>query len=314
MDRYINPPAYLERQRQVIRDEQEQELRHPSRPLRDVLKFLLDHAPLQLWEQDVLSMLREEAYYFAPQAMTKIMNEGWAVFWHSQLMTRHLLEASEVVNYADTHSGTLATSPGQINPYKMGVELFRDIEDRWNRGCFGPEYDACEDSDEKRRWNRSLGLGREKVFQVRRIYNDVSFIDEFVTAEFAEAQRLYVYGYNPATGRYEIVDRDWRKVKEQLLTALTNFGQPIVYVVDANHKNRGELYLVHDWGGVDLEFDAALKTLQSVQKMWKRPVHLETREGGKGRLLSFDGQETSVKEITPSKDAVQVVGTGEPKE
>ena len=54
-------------------------------------------------------MLRDEAYYFAPQGMTKIMNEGWAVFWHSQLMTRHLCDASEIVQYCDTHSGTLAT-------------------------------------------------------------------------------------------------------------------------------------------------------------------------------------------------------------
>jgi stage V sporulation protein R len=53
--------------------------------------FLLDHAPLERWQQDVLAMLRDEAYYFAPQGMTKIMNEGWAVYWHSKIMTRHVL-------------------------------------------------------------------------------------------------------------------------------------------------------------------------------------------------------------------------------
>ena len=311
MDRYINPPAYLERQKKQGIKERAQEQRFPPRPARDVLKFLLDHAPLALWEQDVLAMLREEAYYFAPQGMTKIMNEGWAVFWHSQIMTRHMLDASEIINYADAHSGTLATAPGQINPYKLGVELFRDIEERWNRGKFGAEYEACEDSDTRRAWNRNIGLGKQKVFEVRKIYNDVSFVDEFVNEEFAAAQKLYVYGYNQATNRYEVADRDWRKVKESLLNALTNFGQPILYVVDANYMNRGELYLLHDWSGADLEFEAAQKTLRNVHALWKRPVHVETREGGKGRLLSFDGTESTTKEITPSKEAPTVVGTAD---
>lgn len=312
MDRYINPPDYLERQKKQAQKERAQEQRHPARPVRDILKFLLENAPLSLWEQDILAMLREEALYFAPQGMTKIMNEGWAVFWHSQIMTRHVCDASEIVNYADTHSGTLATSPGQINPYKMGVELFRDIEERWNRGKFGPEYEACEDVEEKRRWNRPTNLGKQKVFEVRKIYNDVAFVDEFVTAEFAEAQKLYVYGYDQASNRYVIVDRDYTKVKNQLLAALTNFGQPILYAVDANWKNRGELYLYHDWTGADLELEAAQKTLRNVQSIWKRPVHLETREGGKGRLLSYDGEEGTIKEITPSKDAMHVVASAAP--
>ncbi|MEE9126487.1 MAG: SpoVR family protein, partial [Planctomycetota bacterium] len=231
MDRYINPPEYIERERQKIAAAVEEEKQFPVKPTRDVLKFLLDHAPLETWQQDVLALLREEAYYFAPQGMTKIMNEGWAVYWHSRMMTEHLLDASEVINYADTHSGTLSTSPGQINPYKIGVELFRDIEDRWNKGKFGPEYERCDDAEQRRNWNQDLDLGREKIFQVRKIYNDVSFVDEFITPEFAEAQKLFVYGFNQASGQFEIVDRDYRKVRDQLLNSLTNFGNQIITVV-----------------------------------------------------------------------------------
>lgn len=311
MDRYINPPAYLERERKKMQAEDQQQRQFPPRPQRDVLKFLLDHAPLELWEQDVLAMLREEAYYFAPQGMTKIMNEGWAVFWHSRMMTRHLVDASEVIQYCDTHSGTLATRPGQINPYKMGVELFRDIEERWNKGRFGAEYQRCDDPELRRHWEQPTNLGNEKVFEVRRIYNDVTFIDEFVTPEFAEDQKMFVYGQNPSTGQLEIVDRDYRKVKYQLLAALTNFGNPIIRVVDANHKNRGELYLVHDWTGADLQFDHAALTLENLFKMWKRPVHIETLEGGKGRLLSFDGEQASTREVTPSQGGALAVGQGE---
>jgi stage V sporulation protein R len=312
MDRYINPPAFMQRERQRMDAEQKQARQFPPRPVRDVLGFLVEHAPLQLWEQDVLSMLREEAYYFAPQGMTKIMNEGWAVFWHSHLMTRHLADASEIIDYCDTHSGTLSTRPGQINPYKMGVELLRDIEDRWNKGKFGPEYQRCDDPEVRRAWDTRAGLGRAKIFEVRSVYNDVTFIDEFITPEFAEDQKLYVYGTNQSTGQLEIVDRDWRKVRDSLLNALTNFGNPIIRVVDGNYKNRGELYLWHEWSGTDLQFDHAMMTLKGLHRMWQRPVHVETMEGGKGRLLSFDGKESTMKEVVPSKGRL-VVG-GEPKE
>jgi len=310
MDRYINPPSFLQRERARMQQEERQAQRFPARPARDVLKFLLDHAPLESWQQDVLAMLREEAYYFAPQGMTKIMNEGWAVFWHSQLMTRHLCDASEIVQYCDTHSGTLAARPGQINPYKLGVELFRDIEQRWNRGRFGPEYQACDDPEQRRHWHRPTDQGRQKVFEVRRIYNDVTFIDEFVTPEFAEDQQMFVYGVDPQTGQLVIVDRDYRKVKEQLLAALTNFGQPIVVVVDGNHQNRGELYLVHEWVGGDLQLEQAQLTLQGLWKLWQRPVHLETVEGGKGRLLGFDGTSSTSTEVAASHPAVGRVGRG----
>ena len=110
-------------------------------------------------------MIREEAYYFLPQRQTKIMNEGWASYWHSTIMTQKALTAAEVIDYADHNAGTLATHPGRLNPYKLGVELYRDIEDRWNKGKFGKEYDSCEEMVEKKRWNKNLRLGREKFLK-----------------------------------------------------------------------------------------------------------------------------------------------------
>ena len=309
MDRYINPPEFIERQRQEAVQREATEARFPARPQRDVLKFLLDYAPLQSWQQDIVAMLREEAYYFAPQGMTKIMNEGWAVYWHSTMMCNHLVDASEIVSYCDAHSGTLATQPGQINPYKLGVELFRDIQERWDRGKFGPDFVACEDPDERRNWDTGAGAGKEKIFQVRKTCNDISFVDEYVNEDFAEAQKMFVYGVNQQTGQMEIVDRDYRKVKKSLLDALTNFGNPIIEVVDANYGNRGELYLHHDWAGVDLQFDYSMMTLRYLNELWGRPVHLETRDEGKPQLLSFDGKEATQRELAASKPDVEVVGT-----
>ena len=262
--------------------------------------FLIEHAPLEDWQQDILAIVREESYYFAPQGMTKIMNEGWASYWHSKIMTEKQLSDAELIDYADHHSGTLGTRPGVINPYKLGLELFRNIEDRWNKGKFGKEYEECTDVEAKRKWDRPLGQGREKIFEVRKIYNDVSFIDTFLTREFCEEHRLFNYGYDASTGRWVILDRDYQKVKEKLLFQLTNLGDPFIYVVDSNYENRGELYLYHRHDGVDLRLDYARDVLVNIHKIWTRPAHLETVVEGTRRLISFDGQEQKDRELEES--------------
>ena len=287
MDDFVNPPGLLDAER----ERRKRKKRFPEAPERDVLLFLIEEAPLENWQRDVLSIIRAEAYYFAPQAQTKIMNEGWASYWHSTIMTRHEVTAAEVVDYADHHSGTVATHPGRLNPYKLGLELFRDIEERWNAGRFGREYEECEDQEALARWDRKLGLGREKIFQVRAIYNDVTFIDEFLTPEFCRHHKMFSYRYNADDDRYEIESREFPKIKERLLFALTNFGRPLIRIMDANYENRGELYLLHQHSGVDLKLDEAEATLRNIHTLWTRPVHLETRIEDKPKLLSFDGQE-----------------------
>lgn len=313
MDEYINPPEYLAAQRRSQQQEQHKEQKFPANPQRDVLLFLLEYAPLTAWQQDLLAIIREEAYYFAPQRQTKILNEGWATYWHSHIMTRHALRPSELIDYADHHSGTVATSPGRLNPYKLGVELLRDIEDRWNRGAFGPEYEACTDQRQRANWDRQVGLGRQKLFEVRRIYNDVGFIDEFLTPEFAQQQQLFTFRYNPHPDHYEVESREFEDVKRQLLFQLTNFGEPIIEITDANYQNRGELYLVHHWEGVDLRLDYAQATLENLHALWKRPVYIETTITDKGQaLLSFDGkQQTSrLMQRSASDERLMSYGAG----
>ncbi len=297
MRAYLNPKEFIEQQRAKLEEQAQKEQRFPREPTRDVLQFLLDNAPLKPWQQDVLDIVREEAYYFAPQAQTKIMNEGWASYWHTTIMTQRALEPSELIDYADHHSGTVATSPGQLNPYKIGLELFRDIEDRWNKGRFGPEYEQCEDMEAKLGWDEQLGLGREKIFQVRKLYNDVTFIDEFLTPEFCARNKLFTFAYNPRADQYVIASRKFEDIKEKLLQSLTNFGQPFIYVFDGNHANRGELLLKHRHEGVDLKADWALETLRNLTTLWGRPVCIDTRFKGKPKRLRFDGSDFSEETI-----------------
>lgn len=291
MRNYINPPEYVadQRQRQSIQSQQKPQF--PSSPVRDVLSFLMYYAPLEDWQQDVLTIIRDESYYFAPQGMTKTLNEGWASYWHSYMMTRHILNDSEIIDFADHHSGTTFMQMGGYNPYKVGIELFRDIEERWNKGRFGREWDECDDVRERKNWNKNTNLGREKIFEIRKIYNDVTFIDEFLTEDFCVRNRMFVYKMNKETGRFEVDTRDFKAIKAQLLFQMTNFGQPIIKIENANFENRGELLMQHVHEGLDLQPNYMDATMRNLFKLWKRPVNLVTLMDNEPQLFRFDGNE-----------------------
>ncbi|HUY87170.1 MAG TPA: SpoVR family protein [Pirellulales bacterium] len=300
MDQFINPPDALAAEAAKRAEQQIVDERFPREPVRDLMLFVLENAPLKPWQLDVLSIIRDEAYYFAPQGQTKIMNEGWASYWHSTIMTRQGLLPSDVVNYCDHHSGTMATSPGRLNPYKLGLELLRDIEDRWNKGRFGKEYDECDDLVAKRDWDTGAGLGRAKIFEVRKIHNDLTFIDTFLTLDFCRQHKLFSFGYNEDSNYYEIESREFPKIKQRLLFSLTHRGQPFITVRDGNYKNRGELFLAHEFNGVELQAGYARDTLVNLQRLWKRPVHIETVLDEIKTTLSYDGSEHSIEQFKPS--------------
>jgi len=241
---------------------------------------------------DVYDMTVEETHRYVANGFVNHNS-----FWHSRIMTEKAARASEIVDFAEHHSGVVATSPQRLNPYKLGLELLRDIEDRWNRGAFGKDYEECDDLSAKRAWDKGLSLGRQKLFEVRRFHNDITFIDEFLTPEFVFDQKLFSFRYNRDTDLYEIASREFEEIKQKLLYRLTNFGQPFIYVEDGNYSNRGELYLRHRHEGVDLRVDYARDVLRNLHTIWTRPVHLETIVDEKKRLLTFDGRDYSERRI-----------------
>jgi len=259
-------------------------------PERDVMEFMIEHAPLERWEREILTIVRSESYYFLPQRQTKIMNEGWASYWHSTLMTQRVMGPEDVIDFADRHASVMATSRNQLNPYKLGIELYRDIEDRWNRGQFGSEYDQCDDMAAKASWDKKLGLGRQKLFDVRKIYNDVTFIDEFFTLEFCKKQGFFSYGYDRKKQEFLIDSREFVNVKKKLLGSLTNLSHPSISVVDGNFENRSELLLEHLFEGVELDPLYTRETLKNLFKLWSRPTHLLTTCEDRPMMLSFDGE------------------------
>jgi len=298
MDSYINPDDFMRFQQKKKDEKIAQTQNFPPEPERDVLKFLMENSPIPGWQRRVLQIIRDEAYYFAPQGQTKILNEGWATYWHSKMMTEIApLHASEIVDYCEAYSGIVASSNGSLNPYKMGLELLRHVEKRWNRGQFGLEYIDCDDPVKRANWNTEAGLGREKIFEVRKFHNDITFLDEFLDEDFCHQSKMFLYDFDKRTNKYVISSRNFKEIKAKLLQQLTNFGQPIIKIVDANFKNRNELLLQHSHDGMDLENETTMETLKNIHKIWQRPVHIETTFEEENRRVSFDGSSHQVEKI-----------------
>jgi len=298
MERHINPPEFLKAQREKKAEDLQKMRSFPEEPERDVLGFLLRHAPLPRWQRQILEIIRDEAYYFAPQGQTKIMNEGWATYWHTKLMTRHILTDAEVIDYADHHSGTVAQRPGQLNPYKLGVELYRHIERRWDRGQFGKSWMDCDDPRVRKAWDTGAKLGQEKLFEVRRTHNDITFLDTFLTPEFCREQGFFTTKFDAKSDEWIVDSHEFVDVKRQLLQMLASRGTPRIYIKDANINNRGELLLWHQHEGLDIQLDWAAVTLANLVALWGRPVHMETQLEGKPIRITHDGTDVSREALT----------------
>lgn len=276
MERFLNPPGWVETRRERLRTERERkrlrEATELEEPQKDLLRFLMQFGRLEEWQKDILSMIREESYYFVPQMQTKVMNEGWASLWESKIMSG-FADANEFVDHAEMMSRVL---DGGLNPYSLGKLIWEDIEERWDKGRFGREWELCRDQEQKRCWDTGAGLGKGKIFEVRRAYNDVMFIEEFFTEELFERLKLFTYEYIPETGAYHITSRNYEDVKKKLLLQYTNLGKPTIKVATGNYGDKGELLLLHEWNGIGLHWEDAKSVLRRIHALWGRPVNLRT--------------------------------------
>lgn len=306
MDPFINPKEIMEAEREKDLEEELKEPGTPVVPQRDILKYLIDNSDhLKGWQRHILSIVRDESYYFAPQRQTKIINEGWATFWHSYVMS-HLgyAGAEGIVGYARTHAGVVGMrKPGILtNPYTIGLMLFKYIKDSWDKGKHGPEYNKIKDIKVKKEWDTGDMKGMEKIFEARKLKNDIGFIREFMTPDFIRENELFIYKHDETDGTPRIHDRDAKKIRDMILHQLTNMGEPIIYIDDGNYNNRKEMLLRHDLHGYQLDIPDARRTMENIYKIWRRPTHLKTAVVHPQTMehtpimLSFDGQEhTAVK-------------------
>jgi len=263
----------------------------PEEPEKDLLRFLIEHGrDLADWQRDILQIIREEMLYFLPQMRTKIMNEGFASFWHEKILESLDLTSEEHWEFRRLHSSVLSPSGSrmQMNPYYVGFQILKDIERRWNG-------EVLVGDEEETDWMgravaRPSGEGRAKLFQVCEEDNDVTFLRKYLTEPLVKKLDLYTYKLQEVDGEdvWVVQDTDWRAVRDGIVDSMTNFGQPILRVEDGDYKRRGELYLKHAFDGKQLDPDYTGRVLKNIQKLWSRPTHLETVLGGKPTLFSCD--------------------------
>ena len=240
--------------------------------------------------------MRAEAYYFAPQRQTKILNEGWASYWHSKIMTEKALKASEIIDYADHNAGVLSTAPGQFNPYKVGIEPAAPHRGALGQGPLRQGVERVRRLRDPAHLGQAPGPGAAEDLRGAHASTTTSPSSTSSSPRTSAGRTSSSrFSLNERSGNYEIDSREFQKVKHKILFQLTNFGEPFIFVEDANHDNRGELLLRHRHEGTDLHDDHARATLTALERIWRRPVNLRTVLDGKAKLLRFDGKEHSEK-------------------
>jgi stage V sporulation protein R len=239
----------------------------PPEPDRDLLLFIAEHArALEPWQRDLIHIVRAEQLYFRPQMQTKIMNEGWAAFWHARIVRELELSSAEYLEFSRMHASVLSPSRRQINPYYVGMKMFEDIERRFDL---------------------------ERAMEVRELESDVSFLRNYLTEDLVEDLDLYLY--RREGDQWVVVDKDWEHVRDALVDGLTNFGQPYIMVEDGDYNDNGELLLRHYFEGQELDMNYSQRTLEQVFRLWGRAVSLETQRESKATVLRFDGQAHSAQ-------------------
>lgn len=250
----------------------------PPSPEKDILLFIEEYSrDLEDWQRDILTMMREEMLYFWPQLETKIMNEGWASFWHQRILRELDLTSDEAIEFAKLNAGVVQPSRTGINPYYLGLKIFEDIEERYNN----PTEDMIKLGVER-------GSGREKMFEVREVESDLSFIRNYMTKDLVTREDMYLF---QKQGRdYKVVDKEWEHVRDQLINMRVNGGFPYITVNDGDYLKNNELYLKHWYEDIELDLKYLEKVLPYIHQLWGRAVHMESILEGKPVLFTYDGK------------------------
>jgi len=257
--------------------------RVPASPEEDILLFIRDHNPyLEEWARDVLTIVHEEASYFLPQIETKIMNEGWASYWHREILNSLELPPDLHLEFLVRHNQVVRPHPGGLNPYHIGLKLWDEIRRR--------HEDVPR--EEIRSGEAPTQSARDAMFAVREVDRDVSFLRRWLTEPIMRDLDLFQYeskGDDLVVTRVSNED-GWRDVKSTLLQNIGMGTTPVIRITDADFGGNRTLHLVHEHEGRDLLVEYAEKTLLHLHTLWGREVALETVINGKRMILGYGEQ------------------------
>lgn len=241
----------------------------PLEPTENILSFLREFSlGLKDWERDLIDIVDQETEYFLPQAETKIMNEGWASFWHYRILKELDLPQSMHFEFLKAHSSVVCPVAGRINPYYLGFKIFEDIEKRWDNPS----------NEEKKDYGRPDGGGLRKIMQVRATDRDASFLRQYLTRELMED--LNLIELSPHQEGYvvsEVADEEgWKKIKQTLIDNVGLNTVPVIKVVDASLGGQNILMLEHGYDGRELDQEYMFPTLRHLKRLWNGRIILRT--------------------------------------
>jgi len=248
----------------------------------DLLQFLLDHSEHlnrdeNRWMKPVLEVIRQSSLYFQPQIRTKIMNEGWASYWHEKLFLGDDRIVGHEVEFARVHAAVTSMPRVGLNPYALGLRLFYQLEELAERGCLSYDFQRLSDREARRRFNRQTGQGQAFIFQVRENFADFTFLNSFVDQDFVDRYKLFVsekrLNQQRMVWEYRVGSRKAEAYRAMLLGQLYH---PPAIVIEPQED--GTLRLVHRFEGKPLVQDYLAGTLLGVEVLWGAPVELETSE------------------------------------
>jgi len=244
--------------------------RNPPAPDEDVLLFIRDNNPyMASWERDLLTIAHEQAQYFLPQIETKIMNEGWASFWHKQILDSLELPPDLALEFLVRHNQVVCRHEGGLNPYHLGIRIWEHLAAR------GREQDGDLAS----------------LFLVRESDRDASFLRRHLNEELIRELDLFQYAAKAEELVVtEVADAEgWESVRDTLIANVGANTIPVIRVVDGDRDGKRGLLLRHEHDGRDLHPEYAEKTLGFAHRLWQNEVILETTIGGnKTHLVQND--------------------------
>jgi stage V sporulation protein R len=270
----------------------------PIEPDEDILGFVATHNPyLPEWKRDILRIVEAETKYFIPQMETKIMNEGWASYWHHKIMKELDLPQGLHMEFMVRHNQVLRPTPGGLNPYHLGFIMWHEIERRWNAGETGREWEDDRPKEDLDKMDENMTPGRRKIFEVRESDRDSSFLRRFLTVDIMRELELFQH---EKRGKDRVItkvsdEENWAEVKETLIRNVGTGSIPIIKVEDADYGSKRSLYLKHYHEGRDLLLEYAEHTLKHVSALWEREVCLETIVNGKKSVLKIIGDSLKVE-------------------
>jgi stage V sporulation protein R len=263
----------------------------PPEPEENILYFVEKHSPsLAPWKKELVRIVRKLGQYFYPQAQTKVMNEGWATFWHYTILNRlydkGLVDDGFMIEFLQSHTNVVA-QPGfdhrgysGINPYALGFAMMQDIR----RICEQP-------TEEDRRWFPDIA-GSDWLTTLdfaMRNFKDESFIGQFLSPKLIRAFRLFAVADHESEPHLEIAaihdDDGYRRVRKLLAEQHNRDNQvPDIQVTRYARETDRSLLLCHRIAhNRRLAGEETAEVLKHLVRLWGFKVRLE-EVGEDGRL------------------------------